>query len=116
MDYRTDFAKELRTNMTDAEHLLWRHLRAYRLNQQKFRRQQPIGRYIVDFVNFKARLIIEADGGQHNESAPDQKRDSWLQSQGFQILRFWNNDILQNTEAVLQTIWNTLEAIEKSQP
>ncbi|MCK0538695.1 endonuclease domain-containing protein [Alcanivorax quisquiliarum] len=116
MDYRADYAKELRTNMTDAEHLLWRHLRACRLNQQKFRRQQPIGRYIVDFVNFKARLIIEADGGQHNESATDQKRDSWLQSQGFQILRFWNNDILQNTEAVLQTIWNTLETIQKNEP
>ncbi|QBQ99945.1 endonuclease domain-containing protein [Paraburkholderia pallida] len=98
------FARFLRKNMTDAEHLLWRHLRAHRLCGQKFRRQQPIGPYIVDFVHFGARLVIEADGGQHNGSADDAARDAWLQSRGFTVLRFWNDEILQNIEAVLEVI------------
>jgi very-short-patch-repair endonuclease len=99
------FAKQLRKEMTEAEHLLWLHLRAHRLDGQKFRRQQPIGPYIVDFVQFDARLIVEADGGQHNESASDRTRDAWLASQGFRVLRFWNHDILQRTDAVLESIW-----------
>jgi very-short-patch-repair endonuclease len=107
MDQRA-FAKTLRQNMTDAEQLLWRHLRAHRFDGQKFRRQQPIGPYIVDFVHFGARLILEADGGQHAESPKDADRDAWLKLQGFRVLRFWNHDILKRTEAVLETIWNTL--------
>lgn len=103
------FAKQLRQNMTDAELLLWRHLRAHRLNGHKFRRQQPIGPYIVDFVHFGARLIIEADGGQHNDSDSDRIRDSYLQRQGFRTLRFWNNDILTQTEAVLNAIFDVLK-------
>lgn len=99
------FAKDLRQNMTDAEMALWRHLRAHRLQGQKFRRQQPIGPYIVDFVHFKARLIIEADGGQHSECARDLRRDAWLENQGFRILRFWNNEILLNGESVRETIF-----------
>lgn len=99
------FAKDLRKNMTDAERALWRHLRAHRLQGQKFRRQQPIGPYIVDFVHFKARLIIEADGGQHNECSRDLRRDAWLENQGFRILRFWNNDILLNAESVREAIF-----------
>src|SRR5690606_38839795 len=95
------FAKHLRSNMTDAEHLLWRHLRAHRLEGGKFRRQQPLGPYVVDFVHFGARLIVEADGGQHNGSASDSVRDAWLKGQGFSVLRFWNHDILHNTDAVL---------------
>ena len=79
--------------MTEAEHCLWFRLRAYRLGDQKFRRQQPIGRYVVDFVHFGAKLIVEADGSQHLDSAHDEARDLWLQSQGFRIMRFWNNDI-----------------------
>ena len=82
------FAKTLRQNMTDAEQLLWRHLRAHRLDGQKFRRQQPIGPYVVDFVHFGARVIVEADGGQHNDNADDQVRDTWLAEQGFKVLRF----------------------------
>ena len=77
MDQRT-FAKHLRRNMTDAEHVLWRHLRAHRFDGQKFRRQQPIGPYVVDFVHFGARLIVEADGGQHAVSPKDVVRDAWL--------------------------------------
>jgi very-short-patch-repair endonuclease len=104
------FARYLRQNMTEAERLAWHHLRAHRLQGQKFRRQQPIGPYIVDFVHFGARLIVEADGGQHNASASDAARDVWLKSQGFTVLRFWNNEILLNIEAVLETI---VEAIGK---
>jgi very-short-patch-repair endonuclease len=107
MDQRR-FAKFLRQNMTEAERLLWQHLRAHRLNDQKFRRQHPIGPYIVDFVHFGARLIIEADGGQHNSSVSDATRDAWLKRQGFTVLRFWNNEILQNTEAVLEVILMTV--------
>ena len=105
------FAKQLRQNMTDAEQLLWRHLRAHRLNGQKFRRQHPVGPYVVDFVHLGAKLIIEADGGQHNLSEGDAVRDKWLISQGFKVMRFWNSDILNNTDAVLTTI---LEALTPS--
>lgn len=107
------FAKALRKNMTDAEQALWRHLRAHRMDGQKFRRQQPLGPYILDFVHFGARLIVEADGGQHHDSAKDAVRDEWLRSQGFTVLRFWNNDILQNTEAVLEVI---LKEVAKTAP
>lgn len=105
---QTKFAKALRQNMTDAEQLLWRHLRAHRLNGQKFRRQQPIGSYVVDFVHLGSKLIVEADGGQHNQSESDAVRDEWLTSQGFKIMRFWNNDILSNTDAVLTAILDAL--------
>lgn len=80
---------------------------------QKFRRQQPIGPYVVDFVHFGARLVIEADGGQHNGSANDAVRDAWLLGQGFTVLRLWNNDILQNIDAVLEAI---LRELAKSAP
>jgi len=101
---KLQFAKSLRQNMTDAEALLWRHLRAHRLDGQKFRRQQPIGPYVVDFVHLGARVIVEADGGQHNESARDDARDAWLKRQGFKVLRFWNDQILQSTDSVLEVI------------
>ena len=110
------FAKTLRQNMTDAERLLWRHLRGHRLAGSKFKRQQPIGPYIADFVDLAARLIIEADGGQHDESAHDAKRDAWLISQGFRVLRFWNNEILGNTEAVLEAILTALERVRPLSP
>ena len=98
------FVKHLRQHMTDSEIALWRHLRAHRLNGEKFRRQQPIGRYVVDFVHFGARLIVEADGGQHNSAAADEQRDTWLRAQGFTVMRFWNNEIMQNLAGVLETI------------
>jgi len=98
-------ARELRQNATDCERLLWSHLRAHRLSGFKFKRQQPIGPYIVDFVCFETRCIVEADGGQHAmQEEYDSRRDAWLKSQGFTVLRFWNNDILQNTDGVLATI------------
>ena len=90
--------------MTDTERYLWRHLRAHRLAGGKFKRQQPIGSYIVDFVCFQARLVIEVDGGQHQGSEADRQRDAWLQAQGFRVLRFWDNDVLTNLPAVLEEI------------
>mgnify|MGYP000893519177 FL=1 len=102
------FAKALRTTPTDAESLLWRHLRAHRLGGAKFRRQQPIGPYVADFVHFGARLVVEADGGQHNGSVHDAGRDAWMRAQGFTVLRFWNPEILNNTDAVLRTILEAL--------
>ncbi len=90
--------------MTESETLLWLHLRAHRLNGGKFRRQQPIGPYVVDFVHFGVRLIIEADGGQHSDALGDERRDTWLRSQGFTVLRFWNNEIMSNLEGVLSNI------------
>ena len=103
-------AKALRSNQTDAESLLWRHFRAHRLAGAKFRRQQTIGPYIVDFVCFDKRLIIEVDGGQHLESDRDMRRDAWLVEQGFSILRFWNNEVFQNTEGVLERILQAITA------
>lgn len=106
-------AKNLRRTMPDAESRLWQHLRAARLGGYKFRRQQAIGPYIADFVCTRPRLIIEADGGQHGEQqAYDAARDRYLQAKGFHVLRFWNHDILQQTEAVLTEILNTLEALK----
>ena len=102
------FARKLRAAPTDAEVIVWRQLRAHRFAGHKFKRQQPIGNYIVDFVCFEAKLIVEVDGGQHNESAADKLRDAWLGSQGFVVLRFWNNDVLQNLEGVLMRILETL--------
>jgi very-short-patch-repair endonuclease len=101
-------ARYLRQHMTEAEQRLWRHLRAHRLNGEKFRRQHPIGPYIVDFAHCGARVVIEADGGHHNGSGSDAVRDAWLQNRGYTVLRFWNDEILQNTEAVLEVILMTV--------
>lgn len=97
-------AKAMRSEPTPAEHRLWQILRAKRLAGFKFKRQLPVDRYIVDFACPARRLIIEADGGQHSESERDTQRDAYLRSQGFRILRFWNNDILNNLEGVAQLI------------
>jgi very-short-patch-repair endonuclease len=97
----------LRKGATNAENRLWYHLRAKQLDGIKFRRQEPIGNYIVDFVAFESRLVIEIDGGQHadeNGKDHDIQRDAWLKSQGFRVLRFWNNEVLQNLAGVLETI------------
>ena len=102
-------AKALRSNQTEAEQRLWYRLRAHRFMGLKFKRQKPMGCYIVDFVCLEHRLIIELDGGQHAEQvAYDQHRDAWLRSQGYTILRFWNNDVMQQLEGVLEQIRCTL--------
>lgn len=101
----TQTAKELRRNSTDAERLLWKHLKAKQLDGLKFRRQEQIGRFIVDFVCYEKGLIVEADGSQHAlEKEKDEERTRWLNSQGFMVLRFWNHEILTNIEGVLETI------------
>jgi very-short-patch-repair endonuclease len=102
------FAKQLRQNQTDAENLMWRALRANRLHGFKFKRQVPLDIYFADFVCFEAKLIIELDGGQHNESTHDAIRDKALSEMGFTILRFWNNDVLQNLEGVKLAIVEAL--------
>ena len=98
-----DHAKYLRSNQTDAEQRLWYHLRAHHFMNLKFRRQTLIGPFIVDFVCMEYKLIVEADGGQHGGDN-DARRDAWLKEQGFIVLHFWNHDILQQTDAVLERI------------
>jgi very-short-patch-repair endonuclease len=100
-----DNAKTLRRNLTDAEQKLWYHLRAHRFMGRKFKRQKPLGRYVVDFICLEEKLIIELDGGQHAENLEyDQERDAWLRSQGYTVLRFWNNELMNETESVLERI------------
>ncbi|WP_404714284.1 endonuclease domain-containing protein [Sphingomonas sp. MMS24-J13] len=101
-------ARALRRNQTEAEQSLWKLLRAKRFERWKFRRQYPIGYYIVDFACPAARLIVEADGSQHVESAHDARRDAWLASQGWRVIRFWNHHILNEQESVLTAIFNAL--------
>ena len=107
---KLDHAKYLRTNQTEAEQRLWYHLRAHRFMNLKFKRQTPIGPFIVDFVCREYRLIVEADGGQHGGD-DDVRRDAWLKAQGFTVLHFWNHDILQQTDVVLESIRQTLLAL-----
>jgi very-short-patch-repair endonuclease len=98
-------ARALRKNPTEAERALWKHIRLRQLDGHKFRRQQSLGRYIVDFVCFEKKLVIELDGGQHSEQAAlDSGRTAWLEAQGFRVLRFWNHEVLKNSEAVTGTI------------
>lgn len=98
-------ARSLRANQTDAERLLWKHIRAGRFEGHKFKRQQPLGCYIVDFVCFEAMLVIELDGGQHSDRVnEDAERTRWLESQGFRALRFWNNEVIENMEGVWASI------------
>jgi very-short-patch-repair endonuclease len=102
-------AKSLRSNMTDAERRLWYFLRAHRFNGTKFKRQAVIGKYIVDFVCFEKHLVIEVDGGQHADNETDRRRTRWLEDQGFRVLRFWNNEVLQNTVGVPDSIMVAIE-------
>lgn len=100
-----DNAKILRRTQTDAEQKLWYHLRAHRFMGRKFKRQKPMGRYVVDFVCLEEKLIIELDGGQHADNLEyDHERDSWLRAQGYTVLRFWNNEMLNEVEGVLERI------------
>tara|TARA_B100000678_G_C18044821_1_gene436176 strand:+ start:269 stop:625 length:357 start_codon:yes stop_codon:yes gene_type:complete len=96
-------ARALRRSSTDAEALLWSHLRNRRFHDLKFRRQVPLGRFIVDFYCHELRLVIELDGGQHSEEA-DRERTAWLQSEGFRVVRFWNHEVLENADGVLMEL------------
>ena len=106
----TQRAKELRKSPTEAELTLWKQICRRQLGGYRFRRQQPLGPYIANFVCFEKRLIIELDGGQHSENvAQDIERTRWLESQGLRVLRFWNNQVLREIEAVKQVIFEALE-------
>jgi very-short-patch-repair endonuclease len=106
----TGVARELRSRMTDAESKLWFALKDRRFAAFKFRRQVPVGpSYIADFLCFEKRLIVEVDGGQHADSVSDAERDNWLAQNKFQLLRFWNNDVLQNLEGVLTSLSEQLD-------
>ncbi|MGJ4993373.1 endonuclease domain-containing protein [Bradyrhizobium sp. HKCCYLS3077] len=99
-----NFAKAMRQTPTDAEAAMWRLLRDRRLSEFKFRRQVPFRNYILDFVCFEHRLVIEIDGSQHADAKGDLTRDAMLASEGFRVARYWNNDVLQQRTAVLEDI------------
>ena len=106
--YRT---RRLRSNPTDAERILWHHLRLRQVDGYKFRRQRPIGPYFVDFVCLEKRVVIEVDGGQHSQQRSyDARRDAWLKNEGFIVLRFWDHEVLTQIESVKQVIWEALGA------
>ena len=97
------FGKAMRQHMTDAEARLWRRLRKPGIDDLRFRRQAPVGPYIVDFFCPQHRLIVEVDGGQHGNDA-DAERDVWLTAQGYRVMRVWNNDVMENVEGVCEVI------------
>ena len=103
------FARIMRHASTEAESKLWLLLRNRRFVGYKFRRQLPVGRYIVDFICLSAKLIVEADGSQHVESTTDPTRDAYLCAQGFRLLRLRNDDILAHPDSVAEAIWNALQ-------
>jgi very-short-patch-repair endonuclease len=107
-----DFARDLRRQQTDTEQFLWRLLRDRALQGYKFRRQHPIPPFIADFYCHEARLIVELDGGQHDQRQDaDLRRTRHFESKGIRVLRFWNHEVFQETEAVLETILQALTAI-----
>jgi very-short-patch-repair endonuclease len=107
-------AKTLRKQMTDAERRLWYRLRAHRFQGLKFKRQVPIGPYVADFANLRAKVVIEVDGGQHNETRKDKIRDQFLSDQGFRVLRFWNNEVLRSTDEVLEVISIAVQSLRQA--
>ena len=114
----TERARTLRKHLTEAEQRLWQKLKRRQLAGMKFRRQQPIGPFIVDFVCFECRVIVEVDGGQHAEQVPyDMDRSGWLETRGYRVLRFWNNEVLAHPEAVAQVILDCVkEGIDPLNP
>ena len=107
-----DRVRQMRSNPTDAERHLWSILRAGRLEGLRWRRQEVIDdRYIADFLCYEHRLIVEADGGQHGDNPHDAERDTYLTAQGFRILRFWNNDILANSEGLVASILDAIDSL-----
>lgn len=108
--HTTQLARKLRSEPTDAERCLWWKLRHRQLAGFRFRRQHPVGRFVLDFVCLERKLVVEVDGGQHDEqSAKDEERTTWLEAQGFRVLRFWNHEVLGNTDAVLEEILRAVE-------
>jgi very-short-patch-repair endonuclease len=111
--FRRDTARRLRATATNAEDILWRHLRRSPVLGTHFRRQVPIGRYVADFACLAARLVVEVDGSQHAEgpvAETDKERTRWLEAERYHVLRFWNNDITQNIGGVLESIHRATSA------
>jgi len=105
-------ARSLRRNLTDAERILWSRLRSMQIEGIKFRRQEPIGTYIVDSISYDKRLVVEIDGGQHNDEQAiekDRQRTIWLEHEGFRVIRFWNNEVLLNLDGVMIRIMELLK-------
>jgi very-short-patch-repair endonuclease len=117
--FRRATARRLRANSTAAEILLWRELRKLETKGTHFRRQVPIGHYVADFACLASRLVIEMDGSQHDEEphkSRDETRTRWLESEGYRVLRFWNNDITQNPAGVLDVIYGALYGTRDAEP
>jgi very-short-patch-repair endonuclease len=113
----TQLQRNLRNHPTNAEHRLWQRLRNRQIEKCKFRRQHPFGDFIVDFVCLERRVIVELDGSQHASNTPyDRSRTSFLNKSGFIVLRFWNNQVLEDIDGVLGMIWQTLIARETPSP
>ena len=111
-------ARTLRKNLTDTERVLWYSLRQRQIMGLKFRRQVPLGRYIVDFLCYEARLIIELDGGQHSEKRQEQydrQHTQWLEQQCYRVQRFWNHEVLQHLDNVLEVIWELCQIYRSNQ-
>ncbi|WP_335341056.1 endonuclease domain-containing protein [Rhodoplanes sp. Z2-YC6860] len=119
MKFRRATARRLRANQTGAETALWRELHKIETKGTHFRRQVPIGTYVADFACLASRLVIELDGSQHGEEptkSQDDARTSWLEAEGYRVLRFWNNDITNNLEGVLETIYAALYGSRDANP
>jgi very-short-patch-repair endonuclease len=117
--FRRANARRLRVKATDAEVLLWKRLRTIETEGTHFRRQVPIGPYIVDFACMAARLVIELDGSQHATDANrerDRQRTRWLESEGYRVIRFWNNDLTSNMEGILETVYAALYGSRDAEP
>jgi very-short-patch-repair endonuclease len=119
LKFRRATAQRLRANQTGAEIALWRELRKLKTKGTHFRRQVPIGPYIADFACMGSRLVIELDGSQHGEEGikkHDDERTRWLESEGYRVIRFWNNDMVKNTIGVLETIYAALYGSRDAEP
>ena len=101
-------ARDLRQSQTEAEKVIWHHLKAKRFLGLKFKRQHPIGPYFPDFVCLEQKLVIEIDGGQHSENTKDVTRTKYLEKEGYTVIRFWNNDVLGNIDGLLSSLSLTL--------
>jgi BirA family biotin operon repressor/biotin-[acetyl-CoA-carboxylase] ligase len=111
----TRVARKLRRDMTDAERRLWSHLRARQQCDARFTPQFPIGDHVVDFACRRLRLAIELDGGQHSDSATDEARTRSIEAHGYRVIRFWNHDVLENTDGVLHRIAEEI-ALARNEP
>lgn len=112
-----DFARKLRSNLTDAERFVWSKLRRRRLGGHRFRRQHPSGPFVIDFVCLQRRLAVELDGSQHAEAAEyDATRTRWLEGQGYTMLRYWNHEVFEDWDTIERQIWGALQRSSVNTP